>query len=130
MTAVFAGMTGDSGLQDAAAIIVLVVGILGVVLVTLATLALLRTLAQVREVVEDVRVQALPAIVEFRDAIRRADGEIDRVDNVLVTAESIGATVDSASRLAYLAFSNPVIKGLAAAAGTGRAVRRFRRADR
>ena len=46
---------------------------------------------------------------------------------MLGTAESIGGTVDSASRLAYLAFSNPVIKTMALASGTGRAARRFRR---
>ena len=38
-----------------------------------------------------------------------------------------GATVDSFSRLAYLAFSNPIIKALAFGSGTARAVRRFRR---
>ena len=46
---------------------------------------------------------------------------------ILGTAESISSTVDSASRLAYLTFSNPVIKALAFASGTSRAVRRFRR---
>jgi hypothetical protein len=46
---------------------------------------------------------------------------------VLGTAESISGTVDSASRLAYLALSNPVIKALAFGAGTARAARRFRR---
>ena len=34
---------------------------------------------------------------------------------------------DSASRLAYLAFSNPVVKALAFGAGTQRAIKRFRR---
>ena len=46
---------------------------------------------------------------------------------MLGTAESIGGTVDSASRLAYLLFSNPAIKAVALASGTGRAARRFRR---
>jgi hypothetical protein len=49
------------------------------------------------------------------------------VDALLESAESISSTVDSASRLAYLAFSNPVIKALAFAGGTGRAIRRVRR---
>jgi hypothetical protein len=35
--------------------------------------------------------------------------------------------VDSASRLAYLAFSNPMIKVIALATGTSRAARSFRR---
>ncbi len=61
------------------------------------------------------------------DTVHAANYELDRVDDLLGTAESIGGTVDSASRLAYLAFSNPVIKGLAVASGTGRAARSFRR---
>ena len=59
--------------------------------------------------------------------MRAASVEIERVDSLLGTAESITGTVDSASRLAYLAFSNPVIKGLAVASGTGRAARSLRR---
>jgi len=49
---------------------------------------------------------------------------------VIGRAESIGGTVDSASRLAYLAFSNPLIKAVALGTGTSRAVRRLRRRRR
>lgn len=50
-----------------------------------------------------------------------------RVDELLDRAESISTTVDSASRLTYLAVSNPLIKVVAVAAGAGRAMRRLRR---
>ena len=53
--------------------------------------------------------------------------ELERVDILLGTAESISSTVDSASRLAYLAFSNPVIKAIAFASGMAGATRRMRR---
>ena len=66
-------------------------------------------------------------VAELRDTVRAANYELNRVDDLLGTAESIGGTVDSASRLAYLAFSDPVIKGLALASGTGRAAQSFRR---
>ena len=36
-----------------------------------------------------------------------------RLDNLVSTAESVTGTVDSASRLAYIAMANPVIKGVA-----------------
>jgi hypothetical protein len=39
----------------------------------------------------------------------------------------VTATVDSASHLAYLAFSNPMIKAIAFAAGTSKAARALRR---
>ena len=52
------------------------------------------------------------------------------MDTLLVTAESISGTLDSAARLAYLALSNPVIKAMSFGAGTARAARRFRRPER
>jgi hypothetical protein len=48
-----------------------------------------------------------------------------RVGDVLGSAESVSATVDSASRLAYRAFANPVVKVLAFGTGTGAALRRL-----
>jgi hypothetical protein len=66
-------------------------------------------------------------VQEIRETVGSANIELERVDNLLGTAESISSTLDSASRLAYLTFSNPVIKALAFASGTGRAARRFRR---
>ena len=59
--------------------------------------------------------------------VQRANVDLERVDTVLHSAESIGATLDSGSRLLYLAFSNPLIKVLAVGAGTARAAKRLRR---
>ena len=59
-------------------------------------------------------------------ALDQANAELGRVDGLLDKAESIGGTVDSASRLAYLAFSNPVIKGLALATGAAKAAKALR----
>ena len=52
--------------------------------------------------------------------------EIMRLDGLVTTAESVTGTVDSASRLAYIAMANPVIKGVAFASGTAKAARRLR----
>ena len=48
-----------------------------------------------------------------------AGAEVDRVDDLLDTAEAISATVDSASRLGYLAFRAPVIRVVAFGRGIG-----------
>jgi hypothetical protein len=77
-----------------------------------------------------LRTNTVPLVADLHDTVKSANAELERVDGLLVTAESIGATVDSASRLAYLAFSNPMIKAAAFAAGTGRVVRRMRRDGR
>ena len=46
-------------------------------------------------------------IAEMRDTVQAANYELNRVDDLLGTAESIGSTVDSATRVAHLAFSTP-----------------------
>jgi len=102
----------DAG--EVAAVIVAIVSVVGVVLLALALVSLTRTLR-------------VPAVTEMRDTVKQANAELERVDHLLGTAESISATVDSASHLAYLAFSNPIIKVMAVGAGTAKAARALRR---
>lgn len=112
---------------ELAALIVAIASVVAVVLLALVLVSLTKTLKVVRSTVELLRTETVPVVTELGEAVRHANLEIERLGGVLGTAESIGGTVDSASRLAYLAFSNPLIKGMALAAGTSRAARRFRR---
>ena len=110
-----------------AAVVVAAAAVVAVALLAVLLLAVIRTLTAVREAVEDFRRDTVATVGELRTAAHQANVELERVDTLLGTAESIGSTVDSASRLAYLALSNPIIKALAFATGTGRAARRLRR---
>jgi uncharacterized protein YoxC len=112
---------------ELAALIVAIASVVAVVLLGVALTSITRTLRSVRDAVDLLRTETVPVMTDLGDTVRAANAELERVDGILGTAESISGTVDSASRLAYLAFSNPVIKGLALATGTGRAARRFRR---
>ncbi|HEX9548471.1 MAG TPA: hypothetical protein VF942_14115 [Acidimicrobiales bacterium] len=113
--------------SDVEAIIVAVVAtvILLALLVVLWSLA--KAMRSLREAADDMRREGIAVLEEMRGTVGQANAELERVDGLLGTAESISATVDSASRLAYLTFSNPVIKMLAFGTGTARAARRFRR---
>ena len=115
----------DAG--EVAAVIVAIVSVVAVVLLALAIVSLTRTMRAMREAIDDLRKETLPAVGEMRDTVRQANQELERIDTLLGTAESISATVDSASHLAYLAFSNPVIKVMAVGAGTAKAARALRR---
>lgn len=112
---------------ELAALIVAIASVTAVVLLAAALTSIVKTLKAVRDAVELLRTETVPVMTDLGEAVRSANVEIDRLGGVIGTAESIGGTVDSASRLAYLAFSNPVIKTIALASGTGRAARRFRR---
>ena len=113
--------------SDTAAVIVACASVLALAVMVWAIVALTKTLRLLQESVEEMRRETLPMVAEMRVAVGQANAELERVDTLLGTAESISSTVDSASRLAYLAFSNPVIKAIAFASGTAGATRRMRR---
>jgi len=112
---------------DWAAVVLSIVAAVAVVGLLFALGSLVRTLATLRTTVDELHQKTIPLVTDMHSTVRQANDDLVRVDALLESAESISTTVDSASRLAYLAFSNPVIKALALAGGTGRAVRRFRR---
>jgi hypothetical protein len=111
---------------ELAAVIVAVASVTAVVLLAVALIALTRTLRALREVATLVRTESLPVLNDLHDTVRSANDELERFDRLVSTAESVTGTVDSASRLAYLAMANPVIKGVAFASGTAKAARRLR----
>ncbi len=120
-------LTGTMSGGDVAAVVGSVLGVVVAVALLVFLVSVTRTLQAVRASVEELRRETLPILGELRTTVGSANAELVRVDTLLTSAESISSTVDSASRLAYLAFSNPVIKTLAVGAGTARAARRFRR---
>ncbi len=112
---------------ELAALIVAISSVVAVVLVAIALVSVTKTLREVRTAVELLRTETLPIVTDLGETVRGANVELERVDGLIDRAESISGTVDSASRLAYLAFSNPMIKVIALATGTSRAARSFRR---
>jgi hypothetical protein len=99
-------------------------GVTALVLVVL-TVVLTRRVRELGQAVEELRTETVPLVRDARVVVDQAATEMVRVGDVLDSAEAVSATVDSASRLAYRAFSNPVVKLLAYGTGLGSAVRRF-----
>lgn len=118
----------DAG--EVAAIIAAVASAVFVVGLLYALFALSRTMESLRRAVDDLHRETVPLVEDLHLAVKQAHQDLGRVDELLDTAESVGQTVDAASRLAYLAFSNPVVKALALGAGMARAGRRLRRGTR
>lgn len=120
-------LSAEMSASDLAAIIVAIASILGVVVLVVALVSLTRTLTTIRLSIEEMRRETLPVIDELQRTVTQANADLERLDNLLDSATSVTQTVDSASQLAYLAFSNPIIKAIAFATGTARAARAFRR---
>jgi hypothetical protein len=109
---------------DLAIVLVSVAAIGALLVLVVAAQSLLRTTRELRGAVERLEHEALPLVTELRDTVRRAGAEVDKVDDLLDVASAIQHTVEGASRLTFVAFSNPLIKLVAIVRGTGRGVRR------
>lgn len=105
---------------DLAATVVILLGFAAFVVLVLATAAILRRLRQLAEVLDLLRAEALPAVAELRDAAREAGLEVERIDDLLISAETVSATIEGASRLGYLAFRRPLIRAIAVLRGVCR----------
>ena len=114
--------------MNAAAVVLTVVCTVVVVTLLGAALSLRRSARDLRLLVEEMTDHAADVIGDAEATIARARGELDRVDDLIGSAEAITETVGSASRVAHAVLAAPLIKVLAFGAGTARAGRRFRRA--
>jgi hypothetical protein len=108
------------------AVLVASIACVGAVVVLLMAIAALRretrTLAKISE---QLRHQTVPLVADAQRVVDQAATEMERVGAVLDSTESVHATVDTASRLAYRAFANPVVKVLAVRAGAATGIRRL-----
>jgi uncharacterized membrane protein len=93
----------------------------------LAVISLTKTLTSVRYSVEELRRESLPLINDAHRTVIQTNAELVKVSNLLDTAQSVGTTVDSASRLALIVVGNPIVKALAAGSGALRAARALRK---
>jgi predicted PurR-regulated permease PerM len=119
-------LAAEMSAGDLAAIVVAIASVVAVVLLVFAIVSVTKTLATLRLSIEQLRRETLPVIDELEKTVTQANADLARLDGLLESASSVTQTVDSASQLAYLAFSNPIIKAIAFATGTAKAAKAFR----
>ena len=102
-------MTWGNVLQLVAALgIVAVVAILTLVLSKVAGI-----LNEFQLMLRDVRKETVPLLEEVRTTVTTVNVEIDRVDGIMASAETVAGSVSNVAKLVTAATANPVIKGLA-----------------
>lgn len=114
--------------MGAAAVVALVAACVALVAASAtiaASVSLRRRTRELSELVLQLRTETVPLVREARTVVDHAATEMERVGDVLGSAEAVSATVDSASRLAYRAFSNPVVKTVAFGSGLSGALKRL-----
>jgi hypothetical protein len=122
-------LIGTISASDAIAIAVSVVATVVVLALLLCAVSLLRSARQMHALVEELTQHADSVLADAEDTMVQARAELRRVDDLVGSAEAITNTVGSASRLAHVAVSKPLIKVMAFRAGTARAGRRLRGAS-
>ena len=111
---------------DLAAVVVTIAAVAACTVLVISAWALLRTLRQAGNALERVANEAPVALADLRRAAVQADEELGRVDGLLDRADRVSGTLEDASKLAYLAVTNPVIKAAALASGVRQGARRLR----
>lgn len=97
-----------------------------VALLAAAAVSLARTAARLRDLASELSEHAEVVLGAVEETVVRARAELDRVDDLVGSAEVLTQTVGTAGRLAQAAVSTPLIKIMAFGAGTARAGRRLR----
>lgn len=112
---------------DLAVVVVTGCSILAVGVLLFVLQRALGTVRALRRTVDETNEQLLPLIEQLTVSLAEANEELERIDRLVGSAESISATVDATSKLAYRALSAPVIKTVAVTSGASRAARRIRK---
>lgn len=113
--------------SDLALVVVTICSVVAVVAVLFALVRLLVVLRRVTTTLDEIADAALPLVADLASSVAEANEELARVDRLVGSAESISATVDATSKLAYRALSAPVIKTVAMTSGASRAAKRLRK---
>jgi hypothetical protein len=116
---------GDETVTVAAVVLTAVAAVL-VVAMAFVLAALTRTLRSLQSVVDDLDREAVPLLANLEGDARKASQGLDKVGDLVGAAESVTRRVDGASKLAFVTFSNPVVKVLAVGHGVSRVGRKLR----
>jgi methyl-accepting chemotaxis protein len=110
------------------AIVVTAIATLAVAVLLGAALSLRRSARDMQALADELADHASMVITDAEATVARARRELDRVDDLVGSAEAISETVESATRLAHTALTTPLIKVMALGAGTARVGRKLRKA--
>lgn len=98
------------------------VGFLSFVLISM-----FRVLQSTRDLLEDIRRQAVPMLQELNETVESVNKELVQVDDILHNIQGTTAAIEGITRTAQNVVSNPAVRALALAAGAARAYQKFKK---
>ncbi len=85
-----------------------------------------RVLESTKMLIDGIREETVPLLLEVKTSVGNVNKELDRVDGMMETAGRIVKRLEKVSSLVEQAVSSPLVKVIAFGAGVGRAASRFR----
>jgi predicted PurR-regulated permease PerM len=99
---------------------------LAVVVISILVLNLFRVVSSLKELVDGVTKETVPLIHDVDGTVKGVNQEIERVDSIMASAQSVAKNAETISETVKLAVTNPLVKALAFFAGARRASKKFR----
>ena len=92
----------------------------------LVILKLYTVVASLKETVDGITKETVPLIHDVDLTVKGVNNEIERVDTIMASAQTVVKNVETISHTVQAAVTNPLVKALAFFAGARRATRKFR----
>ena len=99
---------------------------LAVIVISILVLNLFRVVSSLKELVDGVTKETVPLIHDVDGTVKGVNQEIERVDSIMASAQSVAENAKTISETVKMAVTNPLVKGLAFFAGARRASKKFR----
>jgi predicted PurR-regulated permease PerM len=99
---------------------------LAVVVISILVLNLFRVVSSLKELVDGVTKETVPLIHDVDGTVKGVNQEIERVDSIMASAQTVAKNAQTISETVKMAVTNPLVKALAFFAGAKRASKKFR----
>lgn len=98
-----------------------------VVFLAITLVKLHGTLSSLQSMVDDLHRTTIPVLEELRETVTTLNVEMDRIDGILASAESVVSSASNVAGLVSQTVSNPLVKGLAFLAGVAAGARKLKK---
>jgi predicted PurR-regulated permease PerM len=112
--------------KDYAIIVLAAAFALAGIALALVMMKLFQVVASLRELVDGVTKETVPLIHDVDQTVKGVNNEIERVDSIMASTQSVVKNVETISETVKVTVTNPLVKALAFLAGARRASKKFR----
>jgi predicted PurR-regulated permease PerM len=99
---------------------------LAVVVISILIMNLFRVVSSLKELVDGVTKETVPLIHDVDGTVKGVNQEIERVDSIMASAQTVAKNAQTISETVKMAVTNPLVKALAFFAGARRATKKYR----